>query len=249
MMQRLSEKEVDPNTVVVSQQALFESGLAGTTGSLNWEGDLEEMRNVVQLLGNEINNEQKEQREYISQIESTRLRAAKLSQDTASKRVSMHSKRSQHFKNMQKFGYNNSGNVINGSVNSGNESSAKLVAELNEDESSNDPILPIEDTMAVDVLSFMFVQDQKQSSNDGTLVNKKRSNESNNDSDINGDNDVDMDSIIENLANQNKTNANNNVDPAVDNNKEVQSAVTSQSVSPATIGNPTKKKAKRTRRF
>lgn len=240
MIQRLSEKEIDPNTVVVSQQALFESGLTGTTGSLNWEGGLEEMRSVVKLLGNEINNLEKEQREYINQIESTRLKAAKLSQDTACKRVAMHSKRSQHFKNMQKFGYNNSGIVINGLANSINESSAKLVAELAEDESNNDPVLPIEDTMAVDVLSFMFGQDD-----DSSLINKKRSNDNRaNDSDTNGDNDVDMDSIIENLANQRKDNGNND-DTEVGNTNEFQSAVTSQSVSPVTV----KKKVKRTRRF
>lgn len=96
-------KEGSINTTL-SRQALQDGGIAGTTGSLGWNGDIKELKKGLQSLGDKISSLEAEQRSYIEAIESVRRKCTSYYQDTAAIRLGIYTRRFRHRSTLQSSG-------------------------------------------------------------------------------------------------------------------------------------------------
>lgn len=83
-------------STIVHKSALSDGGVVGTTGSLGWIGDIEELRKRLQNLGDHIKRLEIEQLSYVNSIESIRRKCTSYYQNTAAIRLGIYTRRSRH---------------------------------------------------------------------------------------------------------------------------------------------------------
>jgi len=89
------------NRTIIHKSALQDGGVGGTTGSLGWSGEIDELKAGLQFLGDQIRKLEGEQRSYISAIESIRHKCTSYYQNTAAIRLGIYSRRNRHRNNLQ----------------------------------------------------------------------------------------------------------------------------------------------------
>jgi hypothetical protein len=92
------------NRTIINKSALQDGGVGGTTGSLGWPGEIDELKAGLQFLGDQIRKLEGEQRSYISAIESIRHKCTSYYQNTAAIRLGIYSRRNRHRNNLQSGG-------------------------------------------------------------------------------------------------------------------------------------------------
>lgn len=105
--------------VFISKQALADVNNVNVSTPLAWSGDIGELKTTLQVLIDDINIAEKEQAQYISQIESIRSQCAQVSQDIAVIRLGMSNRRIRHRTNLTSHGVNLSAAAVGLPANNG----------------------------------------------------------------------------------------------------------------------------------